>query len=131
KHLEQFRDAGLDEMNARGFERLEESAREPERDDGLVPCFLAPAGREAQKVWLSERAAVEIREQRRCGFVVADVFARVHVTVTGSMLQRNAPLPAGRACGRACIRCRRAGLLARHGERAIARQPTCVAEIAG
>ena len=47
--------------------------------------------------------AVEIGEQRRGGFVVADEAAAIHIAVADAMLQRNAPLPAGlRARWSAC-----------------------------
>ena len=40
---EQPRDAGLDQVDAGRFQRLDEAARQAERDDVAVPGELAPA----------------------------------------------------------------------------------------
>ena len=57
---------------------------------------LAPAGQEAQRARLGERAAIEIRHEAvRCASLVADEVAAIHVAVADPVLQRNAPPPAG------------------------------------
>src|SRR5690606_10662842 len=91
-------------MDAGRLERLHETARQAERHAVLVPELLAVSGRETKESRLGERLAVQIREQRRGGLVVADELAAVHVAVADAMLQRNAPLPSGAARGRARVR---------------------------
>src|SRR5690606_32263788 len=56
---QELRDAGLDEVDARRFERLHEAGREPERDAVLVPELLASARRKTQQTRFSERTAVQ------------------------------------------------------------------------
>src|SRR5690606_17726264 len=123
KQCQQPRDAYLHEMNARRLERLHEAARQTEPDAVLVPELLAPAGREAQKARLCQRPSVQIREQCRSRLVVADEAAAIHVPVANAMLQRDAPLPAGGVCRRACVGRQLATAVARHGHGAIARKP--------
>jgi hypothetical protein len=64
---QQLRDRSLDEMNAGGFERFEESAGEPMAAI-LLPAFLAPAGDEAQRARRRARGAVEPAQQQARGF---------------------------------------------------------------
>jgi hypothetical protein len=80
---------------------------------------------------IRQRLAVQVRQQGRGGFVVADVPARIHVAVAGAVLQRNAPLPAGRARGGARIGRDRVHAFAGHGQRAVARQPVRPVLVAG
>src|SRR4029079_9122645 len=60
--------------------------------------------------------AVEFGEQQLLGGIVVDIFARIDEAVAGAMLERNAPLPAGIASGRARVRGQRrdAGAWHRH-----------------
>ena len=49
------------------------------------------------------RAAIEVGHERGRGLVVADVSARIHVAISGAMLQRNSPLPSRAARGAAAL----------------------------
>src|SRR6202011_1861844 len=96
---------------------------EPQRDAVLVPEFFAATGSEPQEARLCQRPAVEILKQRRSSLIVTEEAARVHIAIADPMLQRNAPLPTGRACGRTGERRQFSAAGARHGYRAVARQP--------
>ena len=132
QHLDQARDARLDEIDAGGFQRLEETAREARaRRNCAIHIFRRrPVVNRSTRGSASARA-VEVGQQRGGGLVVADVRARIHVAVAGAVLQRDAPLPARGARRRARVRRRRAGLLAGHGHRAIAGQPVRPVLVAG
>src|ERR1700730_9700727 len=119
----QLRYPTLNEMDAGGSQGLQKPAGEPQRDTVLVPELLAATRSEPQEARLCQRAAIEVGQQRRCGLVVAEERARVHVAIADSMLQWNAPLPTGRACGRTRERRQFTAAGARHGYRAVARQP--------
>ena len=101
---QQVRDAHLHQVDAGGLQRLEEAAGQADRDDVPVPRLLAPPGLEAQRARLGQRRAVEVAQQDRGGLVLAHVLAGEHVAVADAVLQRDAPLPAGLARGRARVR---------------------------
>src|SRR5690606_8029442 len=113
----------LNQVDARRLERLQESRGKTQRDAVLLPGFLAPTGHETNRARIGERLAVEVRQQHGGGFVIADVFAAVNVSVADAMLQRNAPLPARGARRRSGVWRELSADRARHGHRAVARQP--------
>src|SRR5688572_16102139 len=90
-------------MDACGFERLNEAARETDRDDVFVPGFQTSSGLETDQPRLEERLAFEVREQRLARFVLRLVVTAEHDAVAYAMLQWNAPLPSGLARDRARI----------------------------
>ena len=117
EHEQQPRDRGEHQVDAGRFERLEETAREAERDAILLPDLLAPPGHETQRPRRVQRLAVEPAEQQARRLVVAHELAAVHVAVAGAVLQRNAPLPAGFARGGARVGSGGRDALAGHGHR--------------
>ena len=110
-------------MDAGRFERFEEARRQPDGDDIVHPHRLPATGGEAQRARIGERLPIEIGEQRRRRFIIRNTGARVDIAIAGAVLQRNAPLPAGRPCRRPRI----GGEIASRGtgdsHGAIARQP--------
>ena len=62
---QQLVDAGLDQMDAGRFQRLEEAGRRPDRNDVLLPRLQAPARPEADRPRIGQRFTVEVR---RAGF---------------------------------------------------------------
>src|SRR3546814_11148348 len=65
----------------------------------------------------------EMGEQQRHRLVVAHMARRIDMAVADAVLERNAPLPAGWARGRAGDRLAVAAERAGNGDRAVARQP--------
>src|SRR3546814_4935039 len=78
---EQLGDAVLDQVDARRFERFEESRSEAERDDVGVPRALPHPGAEAQRSGFGERAALDVGEQDRGRFIFADEVAAKDMAV--------------------------------------------------
>jgi hypothetical protein len=66
---EQLGDAALHEVDAGRFQRLDEAARQAERDDVRVPGEAAAAGGEAEVPRLGERLRLELGEQQGLGLV--------------------------------------------------------------
>src|SRR3546814_10685388 len=128
KMREQLGDAVLDQMDARRFERFEESRSEPERDDIGVPRALPHPRAKAQRSRFGERAALDVGEQDRGRFIFADEVAAKDMAVARTVLERDTPLPAGRVRDRLCLGTRRAGIFARHRDRTVAGQPMRSAE---
>ena len=93
----------LDQMDAGRFQRLEEARGEAQRDAIPVPHLAPLAAGEAKAIGVGELLAVEIGEQQLLGVIVVDMLARIDETVAGAMLERDAPLPAGLARGRASV----------------------------
>ena len=91
-------------MDAGRFQRLHESGGKPERHAIVRPEILASAAGEADRARIGESLAIKIGEQDRRGFVVRHEPAAIDVAVSGTMLQRNSPLPAGRLRTRLRIR---------------------------
>src|SRR5579863_2988578 len=60
---QQEKDAALDQMDAGGLERLEESRRQADGDAVLVPAEPAPPGRELQAQRIAQRPSLEAREE--------------------------------------------------------------------
>jgi len=73
-------------VNAGGLKRLQESGRKPQRQTVLVEDLRATPGGEFQETRLGERLAAEIVQKRRRGFVVADIFAAIDITVPDPVL---------------------------------------------
>src|SRR5262249_19580953 len=63
EELPQERDAALDQVDARGFERLEKPRGQADRDAVPVPAQPPASGRESQLQWIAQRAALEARHQ--------------------------------------------------------------------
>src|SRR3569832_150649 len=110
-------------MDACRLQRLDESASKSECDTVLVPLQTAPPGRETELARFRKRFAVEIGQQHARGFVIADMFARIDVAIPDAVLKRDAPLPAGLSCGRACKRLGIACPRTRNSDSAIAAKP--------
>jgi hypothetical protein len=128
----QPRDRRLDQVDAGRLQRLHEARRQPQRDHVAVPGPAALAGDEAQHPRLGQRLAVEVGQQGRGGLVLADVRAAEHVAVADPVLQRDPPLPAGVARGRAGVgRDRRIRVGAGHRDRAVAGQPVAPVLVTG
>ena len=121
----------LDEVDAGRFERLEEAGGKAERDAIAVPHLAPLAAGEAKPVGIGELLAVEVGEQQLLGGIVVDMLARIDEAVAGAMLERDPPLPARLARGRARVGRERCGAGARHRHRAIARQPMAPVLVAG
>src|SRR6185312_12513846 len=94
EELDEPADAGLDEMDAGGFERLEETAREPKGHAVSLPTLAPAAGSEFDQPGGAQRLPIEIVEKRRGSLLLTDVAATKHITVASAVLQRNPPLPA-------------------------------------
>jgi len=124
KHDQQTIDAGLDQMDCGRFQRLDEAAGQPERDAIAMPDLVADAAGEAQCAWLGQRLAIEVGEQQRAGLVFAHEVAAIDMAIAGAVLQRDAPLPAGRPGIGLRVRAHRLGPDTGHGDGTIARQPT-------
>ncbi len=123
KVIEQQGDAAVDQMDAGGFERLEEAGGEPDGNAVLAPAHPSSSGRESQPQRIAQRAALQIGHQRLLGLIVAEEGTGVHVAIADPMLQRNAPLPAHVPGGREGVRGERPGALAGDGDGAITGQP--------
>ncbi len=80
-------------------------------------------GTEAELPGLGERRAVEVGEQRGRGLVIGDVRTGIDVAIADPVLERDAPLPAGAACGGAGERVIVAAEFARHRIGSVAGQP--------
>jgi hypothetical protein len=104
KQFDEMRHRRLDEIDAGRLQRFDESARKSHGDAVAVPGFLAPAGDEFQESRLCQGPTVEVLHERRRGLIIADMLARIDVTVAGAMLQRDAPLPAGVVCSGTRVR---------------------------
>src|SRR5262249_27814270 len=94
-------DSTLDHVDAGRFKRLQEAACETERDDILDPRLLAVARLETKGPRIRERRSVQIGKQHVRGFFVADMCARINISIAGAVLQRDAPLPPRGLSGRA------------------------------
>src|ERR1700692_2387335 len=66
----------LNEIDAGGFQGLQKTAGEPQRDTVLVPKLFAATRSEPQEARLCQRAAIEIGQQRRCRLIVGKERAR-------------------------------------------------------
>jgi hypothetical protein len=117
KHLHEPDDAALDQVDAGGFQRLDEAARKSYCNTVAAPGLAALPGPELDDARLGEHLAFDIVQQRLPGLLVGKIPAAVHHAVADAVLQRNAPLPAGIASDRARIGNRRAHRrgLQRHG----------------
>ncbi len=111
------------------------SRKPADKADGdhiLVPEQPAPAGLEVQLVRGRERAALRGWPSRNSrGLIVGNEVAAIHVAVAHAMLQRNPPLPAGRARRGARQRHQRPACFAGNRHGAIARQPLAPVFVAG
>jgi len=132
KQRQQPADRGLNQVNAGRFQRLHEAGGKTDGDAVAIPRCTPASGDEAQRTRLAQRFAVEVREQGRGRLVVADVLAAIDVAVADPMLQRNAPLPAGRVRGRAGVGNQAlAADLAADRHRAVTGQPVLPVVVAG
>src|SRR5262249_62383334 len=89
-------------MNAAGFQRLEEAAREPDRNAVAAPERRSAADSYRQPPW--DRVALRAgcaREQHLCRRVVADMRAGIDIARAGPAGERDTPSPAGLESGRA------------------------------
>ena len=118
------RDGSLDQVDAGGFQGFHEAAGQADCHHVAVPRLVALAGDEAQGAGLRQRLAIQVAHQDPGGLVLAHEAAAEHVAVADPVLQRDPPLPAGWTCGGARVgRDAVLGVGARHGDRAVARQP--------
>jgi hypothetical protein len=121
----------LDEVEAGRFERLDEARRQADGDDIGVPEQLASPGHETQPARVGKGLAVQVGEQRVGRFLIAQVRAGIDIAVADAVLERNASLPPGFARDRPRVGREPRAMLARHCDRAIARQPAGPFVIAG
>src|SRR5688500_4022052 len=110
-------------MDAGRFQGLEKPGREAHGKAVLDPPLAALAGGEAQDLRVGQRVAVQSFEQLPRRFAFGDVRVAENIAVARSVLQRNAPLPAGFARGRTGEGRRFFDSFARDGRRAIVREP--------
>ena len=105
KQREQLLDAVLDQVDAGRFQRLEETRRQADarRHSLPTPCLRRPAVKR-RRLRLGDRLAFEVRAACRSASRRAMKRAAIDVAVAGAVLQRDAPLPAGRMRGRARVR---------------------------
>ena len=132
EHLDQARDADLDQVDAGRFERLDEAAGEAQRDAVPVPGLAAPPGRVSGSA--AARTAARPRDSRA---------ARARL-VLGHGARCNTPGRCRRGAAAGCaIASRRVRAIARvygrhaagglglHGQRAVGRQPVAPILVAG
>src|SRR3954454_2514778 len=110
-------------MDARRFQRLEESGGEPQRNDVLYPRLAAVTGLEPKRPRVGQRQPIKIGEQRGSCLIVGNVGTRIDIAIANPVLEGDAPLPARRARRRSRKRQMVAAELARDGERAVAGEP--------
>src|SRR6185437_3294688 len=97
KEIDQTRGGVLDELDARRLERLEESGGQADGHTVAAPDLIAHAGGEPEEARLAEDAAFDALKELRLRLLVRHVCAAIDMSVADAMLQRDAPLPAGRA----------------------------------
>src|SRR5438128_2658168 len=85
----------LDQKDAGGFERLEKAARQSYGHAIANPGLVAPAGRKPQQTGLCLRRSLEPAQQGNLRITLLDELAGKNITITGAMLEWNAPLPSG------------------------------------
>ncbi|MHC1608583.1 hypothetical protein KO13_14540, partial [Listeria monocytogenes] len=73
EHRQQPADAGLDQVDAGGFQRLHETGGQTQRYAVALPRLASHAGGEAQWTRRAQCFAVEVGQQHRAGFVVAEM----------------------------------------------------------
>src|SRR5438105_8145673 len=123
EHLDEPGNAGLNEHDARRFQRLEKAGREPQRDDVLVPELAAVTAGELEQAGIRKRLAVEVGEQSGSRVVIADEAARIDVAAADSVLERDAPLPTSLAGRRARVGREGTVMFTGDSDRAITRKP--------
>ena len=105
------------------FERLEEAARQAERDAIALPRANSAAGLELQQPRFGQGRLIEAREQLLARLVLVDEAAREDIAVAGAVLQRDAPAPACIHRRDASVGRQVAAALGRNRKRAVARKP--------
>ena len=85
----------LHQMNGSRLQGFHETAGQTDRHHIAVPALLAQSRYELEAPWLGQRLAVQIGQQGRGRFVVADKLTAVDVAIANAVLQGNTPLPAG------------------------------------
>src|SRR5581483_538737 len=123
EELDQPADAGLDQVDARGLERLEETAGETERHAIVLPDLTPLSGGEFEQSRRPERCPIEVGEQCPGSLVLIEVAAAEDVSVARAVLQRDPPLPSRSVSDRARKRSRRTEASAGQRQRAIAGKP--------
>ena len=122
EQLDQPRHPDHDQVDAGGFERLQESARQAQRNAIALPRG-PKAGSVSDQPRIEQRRAVDqIEQQGPCG-VVAHVSAGKDQAVADAVLQGDSPAPPRLMRDRARVRHRRAGRFGLHCERAVGRKP--------
>ena len=110
-------------MDTGRFERFEKARRQTDRKAVADPGALAQPGGEAQHPRVRQRFAIESGQQFLMRIGIGDEVAGIDQPVARAMLQRNAPLPSGRARGGDGIGCALLLRRGRSGDRAVAGQP--------
>src|SRR5258706_15888485 len=110
-------------MNARGFERLEETAGQAHRDAVAVPQATPLAGPEGDQARRGQGLAVQVFQQNGGGLVFLHELARIDMTVAGAVLQRYTPLPPRAVGGRSRDRQQDLIRFARHRDGPVAGEP--------
>ena len=131
KQREQARDTVLDEVDAGGFQRFDKAGGQAQRHHVEVPCLRAHAGLKPQRARFGQDFPFHVRQQHPARLVLVHVPAAKDMTIAGTVLQRNAPLPP-RAAGRGTSeRVRRSDIGSGHRDSAIDRQPVAPIFVAG
>ncbi len=120
-------------MDAGRLQRLEEPARQAERDDVAVPALASTPGGEAQMAGIAQQLALQAAQQLCLGGLGVQILAAIDQAIAHPVLKRDAPLPPRLARGGAGegIGLGRVGQGARGRDRAVAGQPLGIAVIAG
>src|SRR5690606_30534435 len=79
-------DSGLDHVDARRLERLQEAARKADRHAVTAPLQITPPGTKAQDEWIGERCPVQVPQEQRARLLVAHVRAAVYHAVADPVL---------------------------------------------
>src|SRR5690625_6715663 len=81
-----------------GFQWLQKPDGKPDGDTVLIPKFFPLPSSEPYRLWIRQGLTIQIGQQNGGGLILAHKVAGIYVAVAGSMLQRDAALPAGLVC---------------------------------
>src|SRR6476646_4233263 len=82
-------------MNTGRFYWLQKAGRQTDRDTIAVPHLASFAGNKTNLVRFGQLFTVEIGKQQLLRRIIVDIFAGIDEAISGPVLERDAPLPAG------------------------------------